>query len=65
MNHPADADSQGPTAETDRREAALDETIEQSFPASDPPPVIQIPTLTTSSHRRRQTWAVVLKKETV
>jgi hypothetical protein len=30
-------DSHTPELERTRREAALDETIEQSFPASDPP----------------------------
>jgi hypothetical protein len=39
MNHSADTDSHGHTAERERqiREAALDETIAESFPASDPP----------------------------
>jgi hypothetical protein len=39
MNRPADSDSHDHTEECERqiREAALDETIEQSFPASDPP----------------------------
>jgi hypothetical protein len=39
MKHPADADSHSHTAERERqiREAALDQTIEASFPASDPP----------------------------
>jgi hypothetical protein len=37
VNHPAGTDSHSDTAERERREAALDETIEQSFPASDPP----------------------------
>jgi hypothetical protein len=36
VNHPARTDSHNST-EHERREAALDETIEQSFPASDPP----------------------------
>ena len=36
MNYPAGSDSNTDTAERERREAALDETIEQSFPASDP-----------------------------
>ena len=36
---------QGPTQEQERfrREAALDETIEQSFPASDPPSTVPNP----------------------
>lgn len=37
VNYPAGSDSHTDTAERERREAALDETIEQSFPASDPP----------------------------
>jgi hypothetical protein len=37
VNALAGTDSRGDTAERARREAALDETIEQSFPASDPP----------------------------
>src|SRR5579872_7452404 len=37
MNDPAGSDPHCDTAERERREAALDETIEQSFPASDPP----------------------------
>jgi hypothetical protein len=39
MHHLTGGDSQGQTAERERqiREAALDDTIEQSFPASDPP----------------------------
>jgi len=37
VNHPRHTDSHGNAAERERREAALDETIEQSFPASDPP----------------------------
>jgi hypothetical protein len=37
VNDPASTDSRSHTAERERREAALDETIEQSFPASDPP----------------------------
>lgn len=36
VNHPLSTDSHGNAAERERREAALDETIEQSFPASDP-----------------------------
>jgi hypothetical protein len=36
MNHRPNTDSYS-NAERERREAALDETIEQSFPASDPP----------------------------
>jgi hypothetical protein len=36
VNYPAGGDSHCDTAERERREAALDETIEQSFPASDP-----------------------------
>jgi hypothetical protein len=37
VNHPPNADSHSNAAERERREAGLDETIEQSFPASDPP----------------------------
>ena len=39
MNYSAGTDSHGHTAERERqiREAALDETIAESFPASDPP----------------------------
>jgi hypothetical protein len=37
VNDPRHTDSHGNPAERERREAALDETIEQSFPASDPP----------------------------
>jgi hypothetical protein len=37
MNHSPNTDSDSNAAERERREAALDETIEQSFPASDPP----------------------------
>jgi hypothetical protein len=37
VNHPPKTDSHRNAAERERREAALDETIEQSFPASDPP----------------------------
>jgi hypothetical protein len=36
MRHPPNTDLQSNAAELERREAALDETIEQSFPASDP-----------------------------
>ena len=36
MRHPPNTDPQSNVAERERREAALDETIEQSFPASDP-----------------------------
>jgi hypothetical protein len=37
VNHSPKTDSHSNAAERERREAALDETIEQSFPASDPP----------------------------
>jgi hypothetical protein len=37
VNHPPNTDSHSNTSERDRREAGLDDTIEQSFPASDPP----------------------------
>jgi hypothetical protein len=37
MSHPPNTDSDSNPAERERREAGLDETIEQSFPASDPP----------------------------
>ena len=37
VNHSPSTDSRSSAAERERREAALDETIEQSFPASDPP----------------------------
>ena len=37
VNHPPNTDSRSNAAEREHREAALDETIEQSFPASDPP----------------------------
>jgi len=37
VNHPPRTDPDSCTAERERREAALDKTIEQSFPASDPP----------------------------
>lgn len=37
MNHPPNTEPDSNGAERERREAALDETIEQSFPASDPP----------------------------
>lgn len=37
MNYPAGSNSHSHTTERERREAALDKTIEQSFPASDPP----------------------------
>jgi len=36
VRHPPNTDPQSNAAERERREAALDETIEQSFPASDP-----------------------------
>ena len=36
MTDETDTASRSHTAERERREAALDETIEQSFPASDP-----------------------------
>ena len=36
MRHPPNTDLQSNAAELERREAALDDTIEQSFPASDP-----------------------------
>ena len=36
MRHPPNTDLQSNATELERREAALDETIEQSFPASDP-----------------------------
>jgi hypothetical protein len=37
VNHAPNTDSHSNAAERERREAALDDTIEQSFPASDPP----------------------------
>jgi len=37
VNHPPRTDSDSYTAERERRETALDKTIEQSFPAIDPP----------------------------
>ena len=37
VNHPPITDSHSNAAEQERRETGLDETIEQSFPASDPP----------------------------
>jgi hypothetical protein len=37
VNHPPSIDSHSNAAERARREVRLDETIEQSFPASDPP----------------------------
>jgi hypothetical protein len=37
VNPPVGTDCHNDTAERERREATLDETIEQSFPASDPP----------------------------
>ena len=37
VNYSPSTDSRSSAAERERREAALDETIEQSFPASDPP----------------------------
>lgn len=37
VNYPAGTNFHSNTAERERREAALDDTIEQSFPASDPP----------------------------
>jgi len=45
MNHPADSNVHGHTAECERdiREAALDETIAESFPASDPPSTLPNP----------------------
>ena len=36
VNLPTGTDAHSDTAERERREAALDETIAQSFPASDP-----------------------------
>jgi hypothetical protein len=36
VNLPTGTDAHGDTSERERREAALDETIAQSFPASDP-----------------------------
>jgi hypothetical protein len=45
MNYPARSDARSHTAERERhiREAALDETIAESFPASDPPSTIPNP----------------------
>ena len=45
MNHPTDSNSHRHTAECERdiREAALDETIAESFPASDPPSTVPNP----------------------
>jgi hypothetical protein len=45
MNHPARSDAHSHTAERERRirEAALDETIAGSFPASNPPSTIPNP----------------------
>ena len=37
VRQPPDADSHSNAGERERREAALDRTIEQSFPASDAP----------------------------
>ena len=46
-----DSHSDAAEPERQRREAALDETIKQSFPASDPPSTDQIQTVTSRSHR--------------
>ena len=53
-----------PERERLRREAALDETIEQSFPASDPPSTDPNPTATRRNTQRRITEVIDMAEST-